>query len=106
MSRERVIVDIQTLDQAMRVEETVRTGYCEVIKDNLTHWIAVEEDITDSYNRLLQKFVKQEVREGLKKLAMESESNLHLLHDLLKTFGELGQARIKREETLKGIPNL
>jgi hypothetical protein len=103
MARERVIVEIHTLDQAARVEDTVRTGYIDVIKDNLVHWIAVEEDLADSYGRLAQKHNNRGVVEGLKGMSEECRANLGTLRAYLTKFEELGQARARRGQLLSDM---
>jgi hypothetical protein len=53
--KERVIIDFKNLGDAAKVEETVKTGYCDTIEDNLNTWAAVEEDMIESYVNLAKK---------------------------------------------------
>jgi ferritin-like metal-binding protein YciE len=97
MSRERIIVEIETLDQAEKVEETIKTGYCEPIAENLLAWIAAEEDIIDSYNKLSLKFAdRTELKVAMKKLAEESKNNVSYLQRILDSIEELGAQRDQR----------
>lgn len=103
MSRERVIVEIETLGQALKVEQTIRTGYCDPIAENILQWIAVEEDLANSYQKLSAKFSNQELAKALKELEEESRSNITLLRSLLKSAEEFGEARIRREKLIERL---
>jgi hypothetical protein len=101
MSRERVIVDIENLDQALRLEKTVRTGYCDPIAENLVAWIAVEEDLATSYDKLVAGSSKQELKDALSGLAVESRKNIEVLQRLLKSVQELAIARERRQSLIE-----
>ena len=102
MTRERVIIDIEGLEQAAKVEETVNTGYCDTIKDNLAHWIAVEEDIVDSYARLAAK-AGGKSGQGLQSLIADSKDTLSTLRDLLNSFDSLSQRRTSRIKAIRDL---
>lgn len=99
LTRERVIKDIENLEDATKVEETVKTGYCDTIADNLSLWIAVEEDIGDSYMRLSEKLDPKAGRK-LEDLANKSNDTVKVLQRLLKSFEALGQERAARISAL------
>lgn len=88
-------MDIEGLEQAAKVEETVKTGYCDTIEDNLTYWIASEEDIMDSYSRLAEK-ADTGLANTLEDLIMDSKSTVSDLRVLLKSFEALGRRRASR----------
>lgn len=100
MTRERVIVDIEDLGQAAKVEDTVKTGYCDYIKDYLVHWIAVEEDLTESYRKLADKLNDPKVKKTLEEFASESKENVSSLRKLMKSIDSFSEAKIKRREIL------
>lgn len=103
-ARERVIVEIENLDQALRVEETIKTGYCDPVAENLLAWIAAEEDVSDSYEKLAEKFKDvNEVRESLLALREESQKTIKMLQDLLDSIEELGATRDRRQETIRAL---
>ena len=102
MTRERVIIDIEGLEQAAKVEETVNTGYCDTIRDNLAHWIAVEEDIVDSYARLAEN-VGSESGKSLKNLIADSKDTLSTLRELLNSFDSLGRRRTSRIQAIRDL---
>ena len=104
MARERVIVEIQNLDQALKVEETIRTGYCDPIAENLLAWIAVEEDLIDSYEKLSEKFAgNQEVKKAIDSLYEESRNNIKMIRNILDSVEELGAARDRRRDILRRL---
>lgn len=103
MSRERVIVEIKDLGQALKVEDTIKTGYCDPIAENLLAWIAVEEDLRDSYGKLLLQgdyASNRDATEAIVTLAEESKTNIRLLHELLDTVEEFGAERDRRRAIL------
>lgn len=102
--RERVIVEIENLDQALRVEETIKTGYCDPVAENLLSWIAAEEDIADSYERLADKSKDQkEVREELLLLREESKKTIKMVQELLDSVEELGATSDRRQESIRKL---
>ena len=53
--RARVIQEIETVEQGIKVELDVESGFYKILNDHITYWIAVEEDVVDSYTRLLER---------------------------------------------------
>src|SRR5579875_2510593 len=104
MDRERVIVDFENFGQALKLEQTVKTGYCEPIAENLLAWIAVEEDLSNSYSKLSKKFEGQEdLRKAALDLSVESKNNITLLNGLLKSVEEFSEARDRRQKLIEGL---
>jgi hypothetical protein len=103
MNRERVIVDIDSLGQALKVEQTIRTGYCEPIAENILQWIAVEEDLANSYHKIVDKSENPELKKALIELEEESRRNTELLHSLLKSDENLREARLQREKLVEHL---
>lgn len=101
MSRERVIVEIETLGQALKVEQTIRTGYCDPIAENIVQWIAVEEDLSNSYHKISEKSDSQELKRALNELEQESRQNITRLQFLLKSTEQFREARIQREKIVE-----
>lgn len=102
MNRDRVIVDFDTLGEALKVEETIKTGYCDTISENLLQWIAVEEDLAESYDKMVQQ-THGELKRALADLESESRSNIALLQTTLSTTERLGEARGKRKELIEKL---
>lgn len=103
MTRNRVIVEFDSVDDAKKVEETVKTGYAETSIENLTQWLAVEEDLVDSYGRMAESAKNSKQRDAFKKLQGESKTNLSELARLLKSLEVLDKARIARIDLLSGL---
>jgi hypothetical protein len=104
MAKERVIVNLKNADDARKVEETVKTGYTETSVETILQWIAVEEDLADSYLRMSKDSRDSRARETYAELHRESRATVDELSSLLKPFEELDRKRVKRIELLRGTP--
>lgn len=102
MSKERVIAEVRTADQAKRVEETIKTGYIEVCIENLVNWMAVEDDIASSYSEL-SRTAAGPAKEAFQRLHSESRADVQKLGGLVATFEGLNKQRIARIELLRNL---
>ncbi|MDG6933837.1 MAG: hypothetical protein JRN68_03995 [Nitrososphaerota archaeon] len=100
MKRPRLIADINNLEQAERVETTIKTGYSEPILAYLTQWIAVEEDLANSYEKMGSTLASSESGEVAKKLAEDSKSLILKLEELQERFVALDNIQ---EERIRNI---
>ena len=100
MKRARLISDIQTFDQAKRVEETVKSGYVETTVENFTQWMAVEEDLAASYERLSKSLAGKEERELAERLHKQSTENITALAELLERVETLESQQSKRIDSV------
>lgn len=100
MKRARLIEEIDSFEQAKRVEETVKTGYAEVTQENIIQWMAVEEDLMNSYEKLARTLKETGQRELAERLQRESAGNLVALAELLQKVESLDAQRIKRIESV------
>lgn len=98
--KERVIVQVKTLEEAAKVEETIGTGYSDMIAENLTNWIAVEEDVIDSYGAFPQA-TKAKLGGRLEGLSEESVRNVAALKAILDEVEALGRQRSERVKSLR-----
>ncbi len=103
MSKDRMIVDFETPEDAKKVEETVKTGYAESAVETVIHWIAAEGDLRETYARLAGGSDDPRTRETYEKLRAESEGNLTELARLLKSLESLDRARVSRIDLLSSI---
>jgi hypothetical protein len=103
MTRTRLLKEINSTEDARKVEETVKTGYSETSIENMTHWLAAEEDLVDSYGQLADSSDDAKKKNAFKKLQAESKANLALLTDLQKTLEKLDRARTERIDLLSGL---
>ena len=87
--RERIIQDIQTVDQAIKAEKDVETGYHGVIEENLDYWLAVEEDIIDSYTKLAKQTDNKKIKVTLSKITEDSRNHVRILTSIRKSFTKI-----------------
>lgn len=103
MERERIIVDIENLEQALRVEETIKTGYCHPIIENLLAWIAVEEDLTTSYGNLARGGCPKDQEKSINNLSIESKENAEQLRKIVKSIEGFAEASERRQRLIQNL---
>ena len=89
IGRERIIQDIQTVDQAIKAEKDVESGYHGVIEENLDYWLAVEEDIVDSYRKLARQTDNTKIKNTLAKIIEDSKNHIRILTSIRKSFTKI-----------------
>ena len=89
MSRPRVIKQIETFDDAVKAERDVESGYDRVIDEHITYWIAVEEDIVDSYSKLIAKTENLKSRTILSDIVADSRRHAEMLKSVAETFRKI-----------------
>jgi rubrerythrin len=87
--RERIIIDIDILDQAVKAEKDVESGYHGVIEENISYWLAVEQDIIDSYTQLANQSEHKKVKSTLTQIIDDSRNHIRLLTSIHKTFDKI-----------------
>ena len=100
MKRERVIVEFQGAREAKKVEETVKTGYVETAIESLIQWMAVEDDLADSYEELAKSHKDAATRKVFGQLHEESKSVSAKLAGLIRSMEALDAAQVHRIEML------
>jgi len=89
LSRPRVIKQIETFDDAVKAERDVESGYDRVIDEHITYWIAVEEDIVDSYSKLMAKTENPKIRTTLSQIVADSRRHAEMLRSMAETFRKI-----------------
>jgi bacterioferritin (cytochrome b1) len=89
LSRPRVIKQIETFDDAVKAEHDVESGYDRVIDEHITYWIAVEEDIVDSYSKLVAKTENPKIRTILSDIVADSPRHAEMLRSAAETFRKI-----------------
>jgi rubrerythrin len=89
LSRPRVIKQIETFDDAVKAEHDVESGYDRVIDEHITYWIAVEEDIVDSYSKLIAKTENPKIRTILSDIVADSRRHAEMLRSVAETFRKI-----------------
>lgn len=87
--RERIIRDIVTVDQAIKAEKDVESGYHGVIEENLTYWLAVEEDIIESYTKLAKQTNNKKIKTTLTNIIEDSKKHIRMLTSIRKSFTKI-----------------
>jgi hypothetical protein len=103
MKRGRIIAEIENMEQARRVEETVKSGYSEVIIESLVQWLAVEEDLVSSYEKLAKELPDAAGRDASSRLCELSKKEIAVLSGYLGKFEEMDRERKKRIQTVAGL---
>lgn len=103
MARTRVIKDIENLDQAIKAEQDVESGYHSVIDENLSYWMAVEEDVIDSYTRLIAASDSSEVRKTLERIVNDSEKHRRILEQVSTLLREIVTDEEKHAKMLTNL---
>jgi hypothetical protein len=99
----RMLVDISSLDEARRVEETIKTGYIDVIIENIVNWIGIEEDLAASYEKLSKSLARSDQRELANELQVLSDSDVSVLRRWLEEFEGLENEYKKRIRLVKKL---
>lgn len=87
--RERIIRDIETVDQAVKAEKDVESGYHGVIEENLAYWLAVEEDIVESYTKLARQTTNRKIKSTLAKIIEDSKDHIRMLTSIRRSFTKI-----------------
>ena len=103
MTRARLLKEINSIEDAKKVEETVKTGYTETAIENLEYWAAAEEDLAESYEQMAKDSKNQARRDAYIRLQEDSKRNTVEISGLVDYLKGLDDARAKRIELLKGL---
>jgi rubrerythrin len=87
--RERIIQDIETVDQAIKAEKDVESGYHDVLEENLTYWLAVEEDIVESYRKLAKQTDNRKIKTTLANIIEDSKNHIRMLTSIRKSLAKI-----------------
>lgn len=101
--RERIIKDIETVDQAVKAEKDVESGYHGVIEENLSYWLAVEEDIVDSYTKLMKHSDNKKIKTTLSKIIEDSKNHIRILTSIKKSFNKIMSDEQRHAKMLEGL---
>lgn len=85
----RIIKDIENLDQAIKAEQNVESGYHATIDEYLSYWMAVEEDVVESYTKLVQTIQNSEVKGTLEQLIEDSKKHRRTLEHVSVMLNEI-----------------
>jgi hypothetical protein len=86
---QRVIPEIESLDQAMRIVRDVELAYHRTIEENISYWWAVEEDILDSYTKLMNSTDNERIKSALSKIVPELQGHVEVLESMRESFRKI-----------------
>jgi rubrerythrin len=101
--RERIIKDIETVDQAVKAEKDVEAGYHGVIEENISYWLAVEQDIIDSYTKLGDQSEDKKVKSTFTKIIEDSKNHIRMLTSIRKTFDKIMEDEERHAKLLQEL---
>ncbi|MEM1517698.1 MAG: hypothetical protein QXI52_03015 [Nitrososphaerota archaeon] len=90
-----MIKEINSVDQAIKIEDSVVKGYYDSIIEAINEWIMVEEDIADSYQKFNNPIMN--------KLAEDSKNTIKILNKILNEMNDVVESRKKRIQILKEL---
>jgi hypothetical protein len=100
---ERIVSNIQNLDQAEKVEKDVLSGYQRVIEENICYWMAVEEDIVDSYTKMANRSDSVKLRTTLNKLVEDSKEHIEVLGSIRENFRKIAADEVRHGRMLEEL---
>ncbi|HXY83269.1 MAG TPA: hypothetical protein VEH56_06065 [Candidatus Saccharimonadales bacterium] len=101
--RERILKDIETVDQAVKAEKDVESGYHGVIDENIAYWLAVEEDIVESYTKLVAKTKNKKIIATLTRIIADSKNHIRMLTSINKAFTKIMKDEQRHAELLESL---
>jgi len=101
--QERIVANIENLDQAIKVEKDVLSAYQRVIEENISYWIAVEEDIVESYTRMANQTERSEVKSTLTKLIEDSKDHIEVLGSIRENFRKIAADQKRHGKMLEEL---
>lgn len=103
MSRSRIIKKIENFEDAVKVEMSVESGYHGVIDEHISYWIAVEEDVAESYSKIAGRTEDTRVRTVLEKIVSDSRKHAQMLKAMLGTFDKIIKDEEEHTRLLRGL---
>ena len=101
--RERIIRDIETIEQAIKAEKDVEIGYHNAIEENVLFWIATEEDIIESYSKLLNGTDNKKIKDTFTKIIEDSKNHVLMLTEIRKSFSRIASDEQRHARMLEGL---
>jgi len=88
-TRDRIIPNIVSLNQALKVEKDVQSAYHALIEENISYWWAVEEDAIESYLNLMNTTDNEKVKSTLSKIIEDSKDHIEVLESMKESFRKI-----------------
>jgi hypothetical protein len=100
---ERIVASIENLDQAAKVEKDVLSAYQRVIEENISYWMAVEEDIVDSYTKMADRTDSVRLKTTLNRLVEDSRAHIEVLGSIRENFRKIAADEVRHGKMLEEL---
>jgi rubrerythrin len=97
------VTSIENLDQAAKMEKDVLSAYQRVIEENICYWMAVEEDIADSYKKIADQSESAKVRTTLARLIEDSKDHIEALGSIKESFRKIAADELRHGKMLEEL---
>jgi rubrerythrin len=101
--RERIIQDIETVEQAIKAEKDVEVGYHNAIEEHVLLWLATEEDIIESYTQLIKKTESKKIKTNLGRIIDDSKKHILMLTSIRKSFDKIASDEHRHAKMLEDL---
>jgi len=103
--RDRIIIEVRSLDQALKVKKDVASAYGEMIKENISYWLAVEQDLIDSYSSMIGEAQDSKISDALRRIIEDSRGHVEVLESMMESFSKMIRDEERHAKTLEGFQN-
>jgi hypothetical protein len=86
---QRILPDIESLDQAVKIVREAEAAYHRTIEENISYWWAAEEDIIDSYTKLINKTEDEKVKSTLSDIISDLRNHTEVLGSMRESFKKM-----------------
>jgi ferritin-like metal-binding protein YciE len=87
--QQRIIPDVENLETAMKIVRDVELAYHRTIEENISYWWAVEEDIIQSYTKLMNQTDNERVKATLSKIIPDLKNHVEVLESMRESFKKI-----------------
>ena len=101
--RERVIREIETVEEAIKAEKDVEVGYHNAIEEHILLWLATEEDIIESYSKLTKNSESRKIKTTLTKIIEDSKNHILMLTSIRKSFDKIASDEHRHAKMLEDL---
>ncbi len=103
--RERIITRIETLAHALKVERDVVSAYQGVVEENLSYWLGVEEDIADSFTKMMNTAQSQKTKLALADIVTDTKHHMEALESIRESLKKILAEDQRHARVLEALTN-
>ena len=86
------------------MELDVESGFYKILNDHITYWIAVEEDVVDSYTSLLERS-EGEVKTNLAQIVEGTKNHIRSLESIKQSLSDIVSDTQQFAKLLQNLQN-